>query len=233
MCHCLQQQFQVNCNRWITKIISAINVSYKRTVSNSVSSQSVSFYELYKRKMDDCKKLPGGLFESSKQLQLFKHNFKIAMYGQANCHKILHISTYKGVKNILTNFMLLGDENLNRARAKRSPEEATATKNMYIVLWKLFVHQIKTTMQTITDDNKEDGPALLCHLLCQYMGTAELVIRTYQTPLNNLLEKLKELDFDIDAFCDYASEMLKTLKDAGGNDKQASLKLNEEFVLTS
>eukprot|EP00957_Ditylum_brightwellii_P051580 3911723-Ditylum_brightwellii.AAC.1 len=95
---------------------------------------------------------------------------------------------------------------------------------MYIALWKSFAHQIKTAMQPAADDNEEDGLALLFHLLHQYTGTAKLFIRTYQTSLNNLLEIFKELDFDIDAFCDYAPKMLKTLKDAGGDDKQASLK---------
>eukprot|EP00957_Ditylum_brightwellii_P051581 3911724-Ditylum_brightwellii.AAC.1 len=86
-------------------------------------------------------------------------------------------------------------------------------------------------MQTVAYDNKEDGPAMLCHILCQHTCTAELVIRTYQTSLNSLLEKLKELDFNIDVFCNYAYEMLKTLQDAGGNDKQASLKLYPALVL--
>eukprot|EP00957_Ditylum_brightwellii_P002788 214793-Ditylum_brightwellii.AAC.1 len=103
--------------------------------------------------------------------------------------------------------MLLEDEELERARSKRSPEEAIATKNMYIMLWKSLIHRIKTAIQTITDDNKEDGPALLCHLLCQYIGTSK--------------------------FCSYVSKTLKTLQDAGGNDKQAPLKLYEALVLTS
>eukprot|EP00957_Ditylum_brightwellii_P024232 1828059-Ditylum_brightwellii.AAC.1 len=115
--------------------------------------------------------------------------------------------------------MLLEDEDLKRARTKRSSDKATAVKNMYIVLWKSLACQIKTAMKIITDDNKEDDLIFLCHLLCQYTGTAELVIRTYQTSLNNLLEKLKEHHFNIDAFYDYASETLKTLKDVGGDDK--------------
>eukprot|EP00957_Ditylum_brightwellii_P128097 9770201-Ditylum_brightwellii.AAC.1 len=69
---------------------------------------------------------------------------------------------------------------------------------MYITLWKLFAHSIKTAMQTIADDNETDGPALLYHLLCQYTGMAEIVIRTYQLSLNNLPEKLLEMKFNID-----------------------------------
>eukprot|EP00957_Ditylum_brightwellii_P049591 3761610-Ditylum_brightwellii.AAC.1 len=83
MHHCLQQQFQANYDRQIANIISTINMYYKRILSKSVSNQYVSSYNLYKRNMDDYKKLSGGLFESSKQLQLFKHDFKIVIYGQA------------------------------------------------------------------------------------------------------------------------------------------------------
>eukprot|EP00957_Ditylum_brightwellii_P027943 2111133-Ditylum_brightwellii.AAC.1 len=85
---------------------------------------------------------------------------------------------------------------------------------MYIALWKSFVRPIKTATQTIADDNKTDGPALLYHLFCQYTGTAESVIRTYQLSLNNLPEKLSEMKFDVDKFCDYSAETLKTLHDA-------------------
>eukprot|EP00957_Ditylum_brightwellii_P205131 15342427-Ditylum_brightwellii.AAC.1 len=65
------------------------------------------------------------------------------------------------------------------------------------------------------------------------MDTAKSFIRTYHTSLNNLLGKLKEVDFDIDAFCNYASKTLETLKDAGGDVKQASFNLIEALVLTS
>eukprot|EP00957_Ditylum_brightwellii_P108370 8267148-Ditylum_brightwellii.AAC.2 len=70
-------------------------------------------------------------------------------------------------------------------------------------------------MQTIANDNKTAGPALLYHLLHQYTGTTELVIRTYQLSLNNLLEKLSEMKFDANKFCDYSAETLKTLCDVG------------------
>eukprot|EP00957_Ditylum_brightwellii_P085192 6479089-Ditylum_brightwellii.AAC.1 len=86
---------------------------------------------------------------------------------------------------------------------------------MHIALQKSFVHQIKTAIQTVADDNKADDPVLLCHLLCQYTCTAELVIRTYQSSVNNLPEKLEELDFDIDKFCKYTFDTQKTLQDAG------------------
>eukprot|EP00957_Ditylum_brightwellii_P025475 1925939-Ditylum_brightwellii.AAC.1 len=86
----------------------------------------------------------------------------------------------------------------SRKQKKRSPEESTAVKNMYIAIWKSFACPIKTAMQTIANDNKTDGPALLYHLLRQCTGTAESVIRTYQLSLNNLPEKLLEMKFDVD-----------------------------------
>eukprot|EP00957_Ditylum_brightwellii_P149484 11383627-Ditylum_brightwellii.AAC.1 len=110
---------------------------------------------------------------------------------------------------------------------KHSPEQSTAAKNMYITLWKAFAHPIKTAMQTIANDNETDDPALLYHLLCQYTVAAELVIRTYQLSLNNLPEKLSEMKFDVDKFCSYSAKILKTLRNAGSDDSQASLKLYE------
>eukprot|EP00957_Ditylum_brightwellii_P175904 13394578-Ditylum_brightwellii.AAC.1 len=69
-------------------------------------------------------------------------------------------------------------------------------------------------MQTFPNDNETDIQALLYHLLHQYTNTAESVIRTYQLSLNNLLEKLLEMKLDVDKFCDYSAETLKTLCDA-------------------
>eukprot|EP00957_Ditylum_brightwellii_P212222 15367100-Ditylum_brightwellii.AAC.1 len=103
---------------------------------------------------------------------------------------------------------------------------------MYIMLWLSFIHQIKTALQTVVDNNKTDGPALLYHLICQYRCTAKLGTRTYQLSLNNLLEKLKEFGFDIGKFYNYMFKMLKILHDAGGNDKQTPLKLYKALVLT-
>eukprot|EP00957_Ditylum_brightwellii_P000465 35947-Ditylum_brightwellii.AAC.1 len=103
---------------------------------------------------------------------------------------------------------------------------------MYIVLWKSFERPIKTTMKTIADDKETDSPALLYHLLCQYTGTADSVIRTYQLSLNNLPEKLSEMKFNVDKFYNYSAETLKTLRNVGGDDSQASLKLYEVLVLS-
>eukprot|EP00957_Ditylum_brightwellii_P209168 15360637-Ditylum_brightwellii.AAC.1 len=127
---------------------------------------------------------------------------------------------------------MLEDEDLKSSRAKRSPEDAIAAKNMYIVLWRSFVNQIKTAMQTVADNNKVDDSVLICHLLCQYKCTAELVIRTYQSSVNNLSEKLEKLNFDIDKFCNYTSKTHKTLQDAGGDDKQALHKPYKALMLT-
>eukprot|EP00957_Ditylum_brightwellii_P089385 6806176-Ditylum_brightwellii.AAC.1 len=140
--------------------------------------------------------------------------------------------TKSGVKFILTNFMLIDEADLKEAHTKRSLKESTAAKNMYIVLWKSFVCPIKTAMQTIANENESDSPVLLYHLLHQYTGTAELVIRTYQLSLNNLLEKLLEMKFNVDKFCNYSAETLKTLHDVGGDDIQASFKLYEALVLS-
>eukprot|EP00957_Ditylum_brightwellii_P173008 13171759-Ditylum_brightwellii.AAC.1 len=114
------------------------------------------------------------------------------MHGQSHWKQILHIVTKSGIKFILTNFMLIDGADFKEVQKNRSPEESTTAKNMYIALWKSFAHSIKTAMQTIANDNKTDGPALLYHLLCQYTGTAELVIKTYQPSLKNLLEKLSK-----------------------------------------
>eukprot|EP00957_Ditylum_brightwellii_P065805 4991587-Ditylum_brightwellii.AAC.1 len=68
--------------------------------------------------------------------------------------------TKSGVKFILTNFMLIDEADLKEVQRKRSQEESTAAKNMYIALWKSSTRPIKTAMQTIADDNDTDGPAL-------------------------------------------------------------------------
>eukprot|EP00957_Ditylum_brightwellii_P176035 13404194-Ditylum_brightwellii.AAC.1 len=41
-----------------------------------------------------------------------------------------------------------------------------------------------------------------------------------------------DLKFDVDKFCNYATETLKTLRNTGGDDKQAALKLYEVLVTT-
>eukprot|EP00957_Ditylum_brightwellii_P121193 9242858-Ditylum_brightwellii.AAC.1 len=63
-----------------------------------------------------------------------------------------------------------------------------------------------------------------------YTGTSESVIRTSQANLNALLNKLDEFGFDIAKFCNYATETLMTLTNAGSTDKQTALKLHEALV---
>eukprot|EP00957_Ditylum_brightwellii_P029795 2253476-Ditylum_brightwellii.AAC.1 len=71
---------QADFNCCIAKIITAVNMNNKKaafSVSQSVSSASSTSFEVYKRHMDDQEKLLGGLFESSKQLQIFKQDLKL------------------------------------------------------------------------------------------------------------------------------------------------------------
>eukprot|EP00957_Ditylum_brightwellii_P150494 11459897-Ditylum_brightwellii.AAC.1 len=103
---------------------------------------------------------------------------------------------------------------------------------MYILLWKSLVCPVKTTMQVHANSHDTDGPALLYHLLRQYTGTAESVICDQKLCLNNLSNKLMDLKFEVNKFCNYATETLKTLCNAGGDDKQAALKLYEALVAT-
>eukprot|EP00957_Ditylum_brightwellii_P044147 3349615-Ditylum_brightwellii.AAC.1 len=59
-------------------------------------SSSRSLYETHKRNMGNQEKLPSGLFESTKQTQIFKHNFKVTMHGRSHWCQILKINTVKG-----------------------------------------------------------------------------------------------------------------------------------------
>eukprot|EP00957_Ditylum_brightwellii_P097715 7441827-Ditylum_brightwellii.AAC.1 len=96
----LYSAMQADFDRHIAKIISSVNENTKRagvSANQSVFSASSNFYETYKRNTDDQEKLPGGLFELFKQLQIFKHNFKIAMHERLHWEKILHIMTKSGV----------------------------------------------------------------------------------------------------------------------------------------
>eukprot|EP00957_Ditylum_brightwellii_P109020 8316462-Ditylum_brightwellii.AAC.1 len=69
-------------------------------------------------------------------------------------------------------------------------------------------------MQMHANSHNTDSPALLCHLLWQYTGTADGIICDQQLCLNNLSNKLGDLKFDVDKFCNYAAEMLKMLHNA-------------------
>eukprot|EP00957_Ditylum_brightwellii_P178826 13621474-Ditylum_brightwellii.AAC.1 len=78
--------------------------------------------------MDDQEKLPSRHFESA------KHDFKVAMHRRSNWHQILKINTSKGVKVILTNFMLIEEENFKGACIQRTPNKKVAALNMFVTL---------------------------------------------------------------------------------------------------
>eukprot|EP00957_Ditylum_brightwellii_P112213 8555221-Ditylum_brightwellii.AAC.1 len=69
---------------------------------------------------------------------------------------------------------------------KRFLEEATALRNMLIVLWKAFVHQIKITMQTVlTTTRQMTQPCVATSsisiqaLLCWSSGPTNHPLTTY------------------------------------------------------
>eukprot|EP00957_Ditylum_brightwellii_P114934 8765492-Ditylum_brightwellii.AAC.1 len=90
----LQVHLQANFDHCIVKIICMVNFNTKKAAKNLPSS-SITLYELHKCNQDDQEKLPRGFFESSKQLQVFKNYFKVAMHGQAHWRQILQINTAK------------------------------------------------------------------------------------------------------------------------------------------
>eukprot|EP00957_Ditylum_brightwellii_P090094 6861280-Ditylum_brightwellii.AAC.2 len=126
--------------------------------------------------------------------------------------------------------MLIEEDSLKGACTKHTPEKKVVALNMSVALWKSFTQHVKTTMQTFADNHECNGPALLYHLLWHYTGTAESVIRTSQVNLNALTDNLEKFGFDIANICDYATETLRTLINAGRSDKQALLKLYEALV---
>eukprot|EP00957_Ditylum_brightwellii_P126346 9631807-Ditylum_brightwellii.AAC.2 len=84
----LHAQVQAKFNLCIAKIISAVNLNTKKAAKH-LPSPSISLFDLHKHNQDNQEKLLGSLFESSKQLQVFKHNFKIAMHRQAHWKQTL------------------------------------------------------------------------------------------------------------------------------------------------
>eukprot|EP00957_Ditylum_brightwellii_P171022 13019055-Ditylum_brightwellii.AAC.1 len=79
--------------------------------------------------MDNQEKLSSGLFESAKQTQIFKHDFKVTMHGRSNWHQIFKTNASKGVKDILTNFMLIEEDNLKGACIKQTPDKKLTMLN--------------------------------------------------------------------------------------------------------
>eukprot|EP00957_Ditylum_brightwellii_P191279 14564398-Ditylum_brightwellii.AAC.1 len=64
----LHVQVQAKVDLCIAKIISTVNLNTKKAAKH-LPSASISLFELHKCNHDDQEKLPGGPFESSKQLQ--------------------------------------------------------------------------------------------------------------------------------------------------------------------
>eukprot|EP00957_Ditylum_brightwellii_P084306 6410338-Ditylum_brightwellii.AAC.1 len=132
MHHCIEHQMQDCDDKRIAGIISGVNISTKKyhsTASMASTSSSRSSYETYKRNMDNQEKLPGGLFESAKQIQIFKHNFNVTMHRRSHWCQILKINTAKGVKDVLTDFMLIEEDDLKGACIKRTPDKNVAALN--------------------------------------------------------------------------------------------------------
>ena len=58
----------------------------------------------------------------------------------------------------------------------------------------------------------EDGPSFLYYLLWNYAGTASQIVRTAQTKLDRLDERMKEqFHWNVDKFTTYVSALLVTL----------------------
>eukprot|EP00957_Ditylum_brightwellii_P197853 15072343-Ditylum_brightwellii.AAC.1 len=88
-CRIEHQMQDLPADKRIARIIFSINISTKKyhsTSSMASVSSSRSLYKTHKRNMDDQEKLPSGLFGSAKQIQIFKHNFKVAMPRRSHWH---------------------------------------------------------------------------------------------------------------------------------------------------
>eukprot|EP00957_Ditylum_brightwellii_P029753 2250206-Ditylum_brightwellii.AAC.1 len=80
----IQHRASTKFDHRITNIIIAINATTKSDLSlQSTMTGKCDDYEQHKRNLDNQEKLSGGLFESTKQLQIFKHDFKIATHSRA------------------------------------------------------------------------------------------------------------------------------------------------------
>eukprot|EP00957_Ditylum_brightwellii_P126293 9628615-Ditylum_brightwellii.AAC.1 len=69
-------------------------------------------------------------------------------------------------------------------------------------------------MQMHANSHDTDSPALLYHLLQQYTDTADCIICDQQFCLNNLSNKLSNLKFYVDKFCNYTNTTVKMLCNA-------------------
>eukprot|EP00957_Ditylum_brightwellii_P073908 5616388-Ditylum_brightwellii.AAC.1 len=80
MKRCLKRQIKASFNRQIADIIVAVNAKlHNKPLQSALTKME---YAQHKRDLDNQEKLPSGLFESAKQLQIFKHNFKTATHSR-------------------------------------------------------------------------------------------------------------------------------------------------------
>eukprot|EP00957_Ditylum_brightwellii_P114010 8693065-Ditylum_brightwellii.AAC.1 len=80
-------------------------------------------YEQHKRDLGDQEKLQGSLLESVKQLQIFKHDFKIAARSRASWKSLTTIPMANGMKDLLTDFMQITEDNLKTSKSNRNQEQ--------------------------------------------------------------------------------------------------------------
>eukprot|EP00957_Ditylum_brightwellii_P091958 7001766-Ditylum_brightwellii.AAC.1 len=192
MRRCLKRQIKPSFDRCIADIIVAVNAKAQNKPLQSASTKTE--YKQRKRNLDNQDKLPGGLFESAKQLQIFKHDFKTATHSRASWKALTMIPTANDTKDLLTDFMQITEDDLKLSKSGHNQEQVQAATNMYISLWKSLTRPIKTAMQMHANSHDTDVPALLYHLLWQYTGTANSIIHDQQLCLN----KFNNLKFDVD-----------------------------------
>eukprot|EP00957_Ditylum_brightwellii_P147484 11230930-Ditylum_brightwellii.AAC.1 len=136
---CIKHQMQNCLNMRITRIriIYGVNIStkkYNSTARLAFVLSLKSLYKIYEKNMDNQNKIPVRLFESAKQIQIFKHNLKVVMHRKYKWHQILKINTAKGVKDILTNFILMEEHSLKGAHIKLTPNEKVVMLNIFVTL---------------------------------------------------------------------------------------------------
>eukprot|EP00957_Ditylum_brightwellii_P015068 1136872-Ditylum_brightwellii.AAC.1 len=77
----LHAQVQTKFDICIAKVTSLVNI-YTKNAANHLPSSYISLFKLHEHNQDNKEKLQGNPFESSKQLYVFKHDYKVAMHGQ-------------------------------------------------------------------------------------------------------------------------------------------------------
>eukprot|EP00957_Ditylum_brightwellii_P133561 10183213-Ditylum_brightwellii.AAC.1 len=126
MKRCLKLQIEASFDCHIADIIVAVNAKAQKPLQ---STSTKTKYEPHKRDLGDQEKLPGGLFESAKQLQIFKHNFKIAAHSMASWKALTTILTANGTKNLLTDFMQITKDDLKLSKSGHNSDQIQAATN--------------------------------------------------------------------------------------------------------